>query len=265
VCDGSGGVSSIADDNDVPTEGGECTSATCVAGVPSYIPLQLDAPCTENGGVVCDGNGTCVQCNVAAQCPAGPVCTVAACRAGACHQEQVAAGTPCSSGGTVCDGSGACVPCLSASDCPPSGSECEVSTCTANACGTTSQPYGLPLSLQTEGDCRTEICDGTGGVTSAPDDNDIPSGGSQCSSATCMNGTPAYFPNPAGSACDENGGRVCDGSGSCVSCNVAADCPAGPDECSIAVCSSNACSLNNAPVGVPCGNGGTCDGAGNCL
>lgn len=59
VCDGMGGITSVADDMDTPNDGNECTADVCGMGVASNPPLMPGAPCMQNGGTACDGMGTC--------------------------------------------------------------------------------------------------------------------------------------------------------------------------------------------------------------
>ena len=61
VCNGSGGVAVIADNNDVPDDGNECTDNVCAAGSPSNPPSAAGAPCSS-GGIVCNGGGQCGAC-----------------------------------------------------------------------------------------------------------------------------------------------------------------------------------------------------------
>ncbi len=58
VCDG-GQCGTAPDDSNVPTGVGECNIATCNGGTPVITPADSGTPCTENGGVVCDGAGNC--------------------------------------------------------------------------------------------------------------------------------------------------------------------------------------------------------------
>lgn len=58
-CDGAGGVNAVVDDLDLPVDGTLCTTDLCTAGVPSHAPASLGASCSDSGGLVCDGAGTC--------------------------------------------------------------------------------------------------------------------------------------------------------------------------------------------------------------
>ena len=166
-CDGAGGISTFADNNDVPVDNNICTADVCTAGVPSNPPVAADLPCNQNGGSVCSGTGSCVACNIASQCPG-------------------------------MDG------------------ECQVRACVAHNCTFANTASGTPVSAQVTGDCKLNVCDGSGGVTTAPQNNDLPVDGNQCTGDVCTAGVPSN-PNLAqGAACSQNGGNLCNGAGACV-------------------------------------------------
>jgi hypothetical protein len=169
VCDGAGGTTNSIDSSDVPADdGNQCTAEICVGGTPSHQNRPQGFPCSQNGGTVCDGGGTCVQCTTASQCP----------------------GTD---------------------------TECQQRTCTANTCGLSFTPSGTPVATQTPGDCHQVVCDGAGGTTSNVDNSDVPADdGNQCTSETCVAGTPSHQNKPMGFPCSQSGGTHCDGGGNCV-------------------------------------------------
>jgi hypothetical protein len=91
---------------------------------------------------------------------------------------------------------------------------------------------GTPASAsaQVQGDCRKVICESGGNPGSVPDDADVPSSTETCVSYSCSAGmvVTTYQAGP----CDEDGGLVCGapgtaGQGTCVACNVDADCGVG--------------------------------------
>ena len=55
-------------------DGNACTSDACTAGACAHAPAPVDTPCGPAGAQFCDGIGTCVECTVDAQCPAGEAC-----------------------------------------------------------------------------------------------------------------------------------------------------------------------------------------------
>ena len=91
-----------------------------------------------------------------------------------------------------------------------------------------------------------------------------------CQAGVCSGGTCGTTNRVAGTPCNDSGGDVCDGSGSCVvGCSLPTDCPATSTACVANLCSPTAhlCMLVDAPAGAPCNdNGGSaCDGNGACV
>src|SRR5439155_470093 len=122
------------------------------------------------------------------------------------------AGASCG-GGNFCNGAGACIGCLAASDCAGVDTECSVRTCTNGACGTNFAPRGILTAAQVAGDCRANICDGSGSIVTVNDDSDVQSDGNACTADTCVAGV-ASFPNaPTGTPCKQTGGNASDGAG----------------------------------------------------
>ena len=69
---------------DCPASGTTCASDTCAAGCCGTVNTALGTPCNENGGVVCDGNGTCALRPVGQTCGAGAECVTGSCVSGFC-------------------------------------------------------------------------------------------------------------------------------------------------------------------------------------
>jgi Cys-rich repeat protein len=87
-------------------DGVDCTTNTCNAGVCEYPNAPIDTICAE-GGIVCDGNGNCVECNAPSQCPPADVCQVPICIDGGCASTNDEDGADCDAGDGP--GSGACM------------------------------------------------------------------------------------------------------------------------------------------------------------
>ena len=108
-----------------------------------------------------------------------------------------------------------------------------------------------------------------GGITQVADDSDLPpDDGNQCRGEICSGGTPSHPLQPQGTACNQNGGTLCDGMGNCVQCLMAADCPPTGNQCVLPTCSPmHQCGTTNAPTGALCNqSGGThCNGMGSCV
>jgi hypothetical protein len=186
--------------------------------------------------------------------PAGPACTT--------------------NGGSRCNGSGtapACVQCLVATDCPGADTECQVRACTAGVCGFTNINNGNPVLAQIPGDCMKSVCN-AGVATPQTDITDVPVDNNPCTQDVCTGGTPSNPPSPSGTTCNVNSGSVCNGTGACVQCVLASNCPGGPDTaCKTRTCSvGGTCGFSFAGSGTlvtnaPLGNcqKDVCDGAGS--
>jgi hypothetical protein len=197
-------------------------------------------------------------------------CTKDTCNGGTPTFTNVTAGTSCG-GSLVCDGQGKCVGCVTATDCPGTDTTCHSRTCTAGTCGTSNAAAGtaLPAALQTAGDCQVKQCDGSGNVTSAADDTDVPVDGKTCTLDVCTNGVPSNPPVATGTPCTDSGGVVCD-AGVCVQCVVATDCPGQDTACATRTCVAGVCGVSDALPGTVAGpqtagdcQVNECDGSGN--
>jgi hypothetical protein len=138
ACDGLGAVVSSADDTDLPDDANDCTGNVCSMGVPSNPPSVAGAACGL--GMFCNGNGACVGCLTANDCPGqnGP-CQSRTCIANTCGIAFVATGMPvgaqtagdCKS--KQCDGAGAPVVVNDGTDVPVDNNACTGDVCTAGA------------------------------------------------------------------------------------------------------------------------------------
>jgi len=64
VCDGSGNVTSVFDDGDVPASPGACLVVACAAGQPLQTPAPAGVACAGDGASTCDGTGRCLTPSV---------------------------------------------------------------------------------------------------------------------------------------------------------------------------------------------------------
>src|SRR5215213_3318097 len=78
--------------------------------------------------------------------------------------------------------------CMMPVDCPDPMNECIQRTCTNGMCGTTNFGNETTLANQTTGDCKTAVCDGSGGTTTIPEDADIDNDANQCTKDACSAG-----------------------------------------------------------------------------
>lgn len=255
VCDSAGNCGGCAQPSDCPGQDTACQTRTCTAGVcgMSFAPAGTKLSTQTPGDckvVQCDGSGNAVTVTDSTDVPVdGKQCTSDQCVNGVPQNPASPAGTPCSeNGGTVCDGSGTCVPCSTGADCPGTDTDCSQRTCNNGTCGMHFTAAGTATTNQTPGDCKQNVCDGSGGVTTNVDNSDVPVDGRQCTSDVCTNGTPSNPPLASGTSCSQSGGKLCDGSGNCVECLTGSDCASG-------ICQSNVCNS------VTCGSGTVdCDG-----
>jgi hypothetical protein len=235
TCSASGmcGISNTADGTLVESQAtGDCKKNICMSGNQLTVNDDADVPV--------DGNG----------------CTRDACENGSPSNPSLAANTPCSeNGGTRCNGfpSGpSCVQCLEDSQCG-TDTECQKFTCSpTGACITTNVPNGTALAFQIAGDCKTEVCNGTGSTTFAADNLDLPVDDNDCTSDVCTSGSPSNPPLPSSTPCAQNGGVMCNGSATapaCVACVAKEHC--GADTfCKTFSCSATGtCSSSNTADG----------------
>jgi len=147
--------------------------------------------------------------------------------------------------------------CMVAADCPAPANECITVDCVMGACVETNVTADTPTSMQMAGDCKKSVCDGNGSISVINDDADTVTDNKTCTKDTCSNGMPAYPPENAGLACNEGGGKLCDGAGKCVECNSGADCMS--NVCQGNVCQAAACGdmvKNGTETDIDCG--GSC-------
>jgi hypothetical protein len=96
------------------------------------------------------------------------------------------------------------------------------------SCGLDTQPAGFAVSVQTDGDCLQQVCDGNGQVIGQPDDADIPNDANDCTVDGCSNGSASHTPKSPGASCTGSGGaKVCNAATTCVECVAPTDCASG--------------------------------------
>jgi hypothetical protein len=240
-----------------------CTGGTCgllLTDAGTAVPMQTGGDCRLN---VCDTQGNVVAVNDDTDLPAddGNPCTTESCSSGVPSHNNLATNTPCvSDGGSFCSPAGACVECNAAMQCAGTDTDCRARACASNRCGFTNAPATTVTATQTPGDCLQNRCDGDGGVVQVAFTTDTPADdGEQCTAEACDGGVPVHPAQAADFACSEGSGRYCNGVGTCVECNHAAQCPSMV--CAVnSTCAMPSCSdmvQNGAETDVDCG-GGTC-------
>jgi hypothetical protein len=236
-------VVSASDPTDVASDNKQCTIDSCTSGVPTYTPSGAGTTCSENGGVVCNGSGTCVACTQPSHCPgADTECSTRTCVANACGVNNAPSGTALSSQTpgdckkSVCNGSGGVTTVNDDADLPNDNKQCTNDLCSAGVPSSPPLPGGTACS-ETGG----KVCDGGGACVECVTNAD-------CTNGTCQSNKCAPIVcGPGTLDCDGVSGNGC--------------------ECSGTLCCSSACSpphVNGlgqtfddcAPLGVP-GNAAT--------
>jgi len=166
VCNSTGGVTSTADNNDVPMDDGNpCTSEVCTSGAPEHPAKQDGTACTAAGGGTVCASGACVQCLTADNCPGSDtLCRQRTCATDhTCGAMNAPAGTAAEPDNVpncqkaVCNGSGGVTSAVDNTDKPDDGDPCTKDICTN---GTPSNP-DLPAGALCASD-GSKACDAAG-------------------------------------------------------------------------------------------------------
>ena len=132
VCDGSGAITTEADNTDIEDDNLDCTIDSCKTGAPSHQPKNLGTSCTGSGNAkVCNAVGLCVECVDGTDCTSGLCTETFTCAAATCTDNIKSPGeTDIDCGGLSCPG------CENEQDCLVDGD------CLSGECG------GNPLTCQ---------------------------------------------------------------------------------------------------------------------
>jgi hypothetical protein len=226
-------------------------------------PSVMGLGCTEDGGKYCNGNGQCVVCLDASQCPQPTSgCVKATCTNGACGMQNLMDGTACTdSGGKVCS-SGTCVACIQNSDCS-TGNVCQGNKCIGQCSD------GMKDGTETDIDC------GGGSCPACPTGDTCVANSDCVSTDACTGGKCTACGSNYNQPCGSCGG-VFDCTGACTvmtpsnygqscgSCGGTVTCTGG---CSIAT-PPNLGDACTSTFKCPCGGGstpGTIDCSGKCV
>jgi hypothetical protein len=190
VCDGAGGVVTIADNNDATDDGNACTQDVCAGpNNTQHNPLTPGTAC--GNGLTCNSQVKCAGCSMNAQCPQA-----------SCNGTTLTKAQTCDTmGNCVSHGTVNCAPYL-----------CNAG---ANACTTT---------CNTDNDCATgNYCTGAGGQCLPK----LPQGGActsnhQCTNNTCVDG---FCCNSActGTCFSCNGSKTGGANGTCAPITIGTD------------------------------------------
>ena len=272
-CDGLGDTRTVALDTDVPVDGNPCTQDVCTDGAPSNPPEAQGQACSVGSGILCDGNGACVECNAPSDCGTDTECLTFTCTSGTCGSVPAPLGTVVSSQtagdcqSVQCDGTGSEQSVADDTDLPDDGIEC-----TEDLCNLGSPAHPPTTANVTCSQNGGSYCDGAGACVEC-------TGASQCGSPSfceqfaCNMGScesiftasgadlPAEFQTDGDCRVEE-----CDGAGGIQSTPANGDIPVDGVECTDDVCTSGTPSNPPSAVDSVCTVGGTvCDGAGDCV
>jgi hypothetical protein len=269
VCDGSGATQEVVDDDDLPDDGNDCTEDSCQRGAPQSEPVGPGASCATG---LCDGMGSCVECNVPSDCAGSDdECQERTCEANQCGVAFTDAMTPVTmqTGGdcmiNVCDGQGATEAVVDDGDLPVDFNDCTDDVC---ASGTPSNP---PFS-QGQACGTSGICDGAGSCVGCVAPTDCPGTDDFCKQRTCSNNvcgfqfTAMSTPLPQQTAGDCQS-LVCNGAGAVQSIAANGDTPVDGQQCTSDLCTNGVPSNPPLSAGTACSqNGGSlCSPTGQCV
>ncbi len=120
--------------------------------------------------------------------PDGNECDVEVCGLNGVEHNPVADGTTCSG-----------------------STECHPRACMTGVCTDGPLPGNEKIvAAQTAGDCKSDVCDGMGGVVQINDNMDVPAdpNPTDCMMVTCKDGVPGTVLVPAGTACTQMNGTA---------------------------------------------------------
>ncbi|MBI4701615.1 MAG: hypothetical protein HY744_10740 [Deltaproteobacteria bacterium] len=143
---GGGGGAECSAPEECPGEDTTCRYRICQGGTCGFEDAVAGTPCSEGGGVKCDGQGACVQCVGPKDCTADEFCGAGKCEAKKAEGQSCVAPQECLSSfcaqGTCCNAG--------------CGGPCE--SCALN--GSEGKCLILPLGEAGSPSCSPYVCDG---------------------------------------------------------------------------------------------------------
>lgn len=267
----------IVNDADVHIDGEECTQDLCNEGTSTNPPEPLDLPCSgPNGEQVCDGAGSCVQCNSPTQCTTllpidTPDCESRACNAGLCQYVFQPAGHPLNPSlqtigdckDVVCDGAGAVAvnPATNGADIPSDGNDCTDDVCVGSMPQNNFVTVGDPCGVN--GVCNASAqCVGCIAASDCGNDTDCYQW--SCSSQTCQQNFES-FGTPTSTQIAQNClEQVCNGAGMAI--QVPDNDPIiDGNPCTDDLCNNGTPSNPPRMINASCMGSMFCDGNGSCV
>jgi plastocyanin len=260
VCDGEGDTRRAADADDAEDDDNPCTVDACDGTTSTHEPEPEGTACDVDDGVVCDGQGECVECVDEGDCDGDDVCQSGMCVLETCtNEEQDGDETDEDCGGPDCAPCGPNEACVDDDDC--AGDDCSGLVCVPNC------QDGVQNNDEAAVDCG-EGCSG-GCASGTPCDEAVDCSSAFCDPDTnqCASTGDCFDDTHNGDETDEDcGGTDCDPCGPNLMCEVDDDC-AGDDCGSSDTCVPNCAdgAQNNTEVDVDCGPGcSTCSNGRDC-
>ncbi len=252
-------------------ETSDCWDASCVDLKCESTAAEIGTACGRNGGLLCDGAGTCAGCVEAEDCGDPPLCNLYTCTSdGDCLLEPSTAGPIAESTQAddcrvrECDGMGSELSVTDSSLCDD-GQFCNGQE-VCNEDGTCSPAAAPPCAVDDPTSC-TDACDEAADACTA-----LAAPGTACAGGTC-DGSGDCVACRTNDDCAE-ATPFCSSSGACVECLNATHCSSDSGECFGAqVCNADGqCEDQFAAEGASCTTVGAtpctvpaCDGAGRCV
>lgn len=285
VCDGQGHCQQCLAPVDCPASPTVCQVNTCTAGTCGHANAPLGTSCMDNGGVVCDGAGTCtaahcmdgirdadesdkdcggsscMPCSIGHQCVAPRDCQTAACSGGVCQapscSDMVRNGTETDidCGGGVCPACAVSKGCLVNGDCVSSACDAIKLTCAADQCLDHHRD-----GLETDVDCGGGVCPACAVGQVCAIDPDCTTSGCDAVSLICIANQCADHRKDGSETDVDCGGPTCAKCATGKGCAQNSDCVANACDLVSQSCVASQCAdqrVDGAETDVDCG-GGTC-------
>lgn len=178
VCNEAGETAEEIDNSDALDDGNDCTIDSCASGIPSTMASLINEPCNDNRGKVCDGLGTCVECNTSVDCTESGK---ALCLTHVCVNESCLDGAKNGSETDEDCGGVDCPKCADGDDCT-SSSDCQSNVCTNSQCQ-------IPACDDTAKNGSESDVDCGGSCPASCKPNQACNQNSDCMGNQCINGT----------------------------------------------------------------------------
>ena len=273
ACNGSGASEIVDDTTDAPNDSNDCTTDSCIGGLPDYDPRPLGTLCLAGA---CNATGQCLGCTLPTDCGADTFCQQRTCAANTCGFSYTNAGTALpvaqQNGGDcqtlTCNGAGGVQSMADNADLPlEDGTVCTGETCVN---GTVQLPP-TPLDAACNEGGGT-VCNGAGACVACNSPGQCSVQGSVCQDATCSQNLCGVAPKASGEPAKAGAQTLgdcqivlCNGTGQTnPPSNSNGDLPSDGNACTNDVCTNGAPSNPPVPAGSPCGGGGQCNATGSC-